>query len=193
MTMEPTAEQLHAFLASLGDVDECIDRLTRSRQGLLLLLDGVDDDILFRREDPESWSAGMVAEHVARAEHSAGRAIRWLRRRAEGEDLKAPDPRPGIRRADGRPVSPDLVAPRGGISREELLAMLDSSRRLVIEVVAEGRTLLDAPFTLHHPFFGELTGLGWLRMAAYHEPHHLAQVRSLLRSASGAEGEVRVS
>jgi hypothetical protein len=176
---------LQAFLATFGDVEQCVERLDGSRRDLLALVDGVGDEILFRQPTSEVWSVGLIAEHIARAEDSAARAIRWLRRRANGEELTPPPARPGTLRSDGRPLAPSLVEPRGGMSREEIVSMLDSSRRFMIEQAIESGPLLDASFTLFHPFFGELTGLGWVRVAAFHEPHHLKQARNVLDMVGG--------
>lgn len=49
-------------------------------------------------------------------------------------------------------------------------------QRLLLEVAESGERLSWPP-TYAHPFFGELTALGWLQTLAYHEQHHLQQLR----------------
>jgi hypothetical protein len=70
-----------------------------------------------------------------------------------------------------------VVSPGGGLTRQEVLARLADSRRMLEQQVELSRDVIDAPPTLAHPFLGDLTALGWLRMMSWHEPHHIEQLR----------------
>lgn len=112
----------------------------------------------------------MFLEHVALVEESTSRVMRRLRRIGQGEVLPPVSAQPG-EMVSGRPQAPEGVRPKGGLSREEVRALLARARATLL---AEAEQLDGAnPHTFPHPFFGPLTALGWLRAAAYHEAHHL--------------------
>jgi len=119
----------------------------------------------------------MVAEHVALVEDSTARVLRRLRRLAAGENLPPVPVKPGEFK-DGKPQAPEGVRPKGGLSLEEVLALLDRARAFLLEEVAKADP--QNPATFPHPFFGELNPLGWLRAAAYHEAHHLKALQASL-------------
>lgn len=109
----------------------------------------------------------MFLEHVALVEESTSRVMRRLRRLGQGEVLPPVPAQPG-EMVGGRPQAPEGVRPKGGLSREEVRALLEKARATLS---AEAEHLDEAN---PHPFFGPLTALGWLRAAAYHEAHHLS-------------------
>lgn len=119
----------------------------------------------------------MVAEHIALVEASTARVLRRLRRMRAGEALPPVQAVPGEFK-DGKPQAPEGVRPKGGLSLEEVLALLDRTRAFLLEEVAKADP--QNPATFPHPFFGELNPLGWLRAAAYHEAHHLKALQASL-------------
>lgn len=167
---------MESILTPYGDPDSCLAQLDSSRDRILALVTPLDDTAFFHRPDEETWSVAMVLEHIAMAESSAARTIRALARVANGGSLPAFHVEPGRRRPDGRPIAPDIVTPKGEMSREAVMAKLSDARESLHHQVREGRDLLDHEVTVPHPFFGDLNGLGWLRMAAYHEPSHIDQI-----------------
>ncbi len=169
------------MLGRLGDAEHCLKYMERSRRELLHLLESLTDEQLFARPEPEVWSPAETAEHVALVEESAGKVIRRLRKVALGE-AGAPPPLPaGQTRPDGRFLAPPQVEPQGGLSRAELLERLQTVRARVLAEVVESGEALPLPPTYGHPFFGELTALGWLQTLAYHEQHHLRQIQERLK------------
>jgi hypothetical protein len=148
--------------------EEVLARLAESRARLLRVLD-LEEAVLAQPVREGAWSPLMFMEHVALVEESTARVLRRLRRLAQGEALPPVPARPG-EVVEGRPQAPEGVRPRG-LSREEVRALLERTRAFLLE---EARGLDEAqPHTFFHPFFGELSALGWLRAAAYHEAHHL--------------------
>lgn len=119
------------------------------------------------------------AEHIALVEDSTARVLRRLRRVAAGESLPPVPFVPGEVR-DGKPQAPEGVRPKGGLSLEEVLALLARARAFLLEEPAQADP--QNPATFPHPFFGELNPLGWLRAAAYHEAHHLTALQEALSS-----------
>ncbi len=170
-------------LAGNPGVAECLAALEVSRRELLALLDGASDEALARRPAPDEWSAAMTAEHLALVEGSVARAIRYLRSVALRGETRQVTVEPGAMSAAGRPIAPPLVTPKGEMSRQEVLAALDASRAGLLDQVEAGRETIDDPASLPHPFFGPLNGLGWLRMAAFHEPHHMNQIAVAIAAA----------
>lgn len=164
-------------LARFGDAENCLRHLERSRQELLQLLASLPDETLFRRPEPEVWSPAEVLEHIALVEESAGKIIRRLRKVALGEAEPFPPSPPGQTRPDGRLLAPPPMEPKGGLTRAELLERLQSVRQRLLTEVAESGERLSQPPTYAHPFAGDLTALGWLQTLAYHERHHLEQIR----------------
>ncbi|WP_117237697.1 DinB family protein [Thermus sediminis] len=157
-------------LEAYGDKEEALAHLAQSRQALLARLRGAEASWLSTPLRPGAWTPLLVAEHVALVEDSTARVLRRLRRLAAGESLPPVPFVPGEFR-DGKPQAPEPVRPKGSLSLEEVLVLLEKARSFLLE---EAR-LLDPhnPATFPHPFFGPLTALGWLRAAAYHEAHHL--------------------
>lgn len=168
------------WLARFGDAENCLKHLERSRRELLRFVESLSDDQLFHRPGVEVWSVAEVLEHVSLVEESAGKIIRRLRKVALGEAEPFPPSPPGQTRPDGRPLAPPLMEPKGGLSRAALLERLQAVRERVLAEVAESGERLPHPPTYGHPFFGDLTALGWLQTLVYHERHHLRQIQERL-------------
>jgi hypothetical protein len=159
-----------ARLEDYGTWEEVLRRLEESRKALLIRLREAGPDWLSTPLREGAWTPLMVAEHVALVEESTARVLRRLRRVAAGEDLPPVPFVPGEFK-EGKPQAPEPVRPKGGLSLEEVLALLEKTRGLLLEEAEKADP--HNPATFPHPFFGELTALGWLRAALYHEEHHL--------------------
>jgi hypothetical protein len=157
-------------LDACGNKEEVLARLAQSRQALLAHLRGAEPSWLTAPLRPGAWTPLMVAEHVALVEDSTARVLRRLRRVAAGENLPPVPFVPGEFK-EGKPQAPEPVQPKGGLSLEEVLALLERARGFLLEEAEKADP--DNPATFPHPFFGPLTALGWLRAALYHEEHHL--------------------
>lgn len=162
-------------LEDYGTWEEALKRLEASREALLALLREADPAWLATPLREGAWTPLMVAEHVALVEDSTARVLRRLRRVAAGESLPPVPFVPGEFK-DGRPQAPEGVRPKGGLSLEEVLALLAKARTFLLEEAAQADPW--HPATFPHPFFGELTALGWVRAAAYHEVHHLRALQA---------------
>jgi hypothetical protein len=157
-------------LDAYGNKEEVLARLAQSRQALLAHLRGAEPSWLTVPLRPGAWTPLMVAEHVALVEDATARVLRRLRRVAAGENLPPVPFVPGEFK-EGKPQAPEPVRPKGGLSLEEVLALLERARGFLLEEAEKADP--DNPATFPHPFFGPLTALGWLRAALYHEEHHL--------------------
>ena len=173
----PTGE----FLSRFGDADNSLKHLERSRRELLDFVQNLSDEQLTTRLNPETWSPAEVLDHISLVEESASKIIRRLGKLARGEGEIFPPGPAGQTRPDGRLMAPALVQPKGGLGRAELLQRLKTVRERVIAEVNSTAERLPNPPTYGHPFFGELTALGWLQTLVYHERHHLKQIQDRLR------------
>lgn len=170
------------YLARFGDAANCCKHLERSRRELLAFLGSLSDEQLQNRLEPEVWSPAEVAEHIALTEESAGKVIRRLRKVIQEGAAHFPPVPPVQTRSDGRLIAPDAVQPQRVLPRGELLEHLHSIRERVIAEVEASGDLLESPTTYAHPFFGELTALGWLQTLVYHERHHLKQIQDRMKT-----------
>jgi hypothetical protein len=164
-------------------MDHCLKHLERSRRELLNFVESLSDQQLTTRPNPEIWSPVEVLEHISLVEESASKVIRRLRKVAKEEAEPFPPSVSGQIRPDGRPMAPPLTQPKGGLTRTEVLERLKTVRERVIAEVAQSGELLPNPPRYGHPFFGELTGLGWLQTLVYHERHHLKQIQDRLSTS----------
>ncbi|MDX2004613.1 MAG: DinB family protein [Meiothermus sp.] len=172
----------HQFLSRFGDAAHCLRLLERSQRELLSLLEGLTDPQLHARSAPEVWSPAEVIEHTAKTEDSFARVIRRLRRAAKGENLPAVPVPAGQLSAQGKPVAPEILQPKG-MNRAELEAALHNTRAFLLKEVRESGDLINHPATFTHMFFGEVNALGWLQCAVFHQRHHLDQIRERLGGA----------
>lgn len=168
------------FLERFGDKARCLRHLERSRLELLHQLEAIPEEAFFRQPSPEVWSVALLMEHVALAEGSFARVIRRLRRVAQGESLE-PVTVPAGEVKEGKAQAPAIIRPRGGLSKAQIAQLLAEQRAFLLGEVEKSGDLLEHPATFTHPFFGELNGLGWLQVAAFHERHHLSQIPSRLQ------------
>lgn len=164
-------------LSRFGDAETCLKHLARSRRELVGFVETLSDDDFFSSPAQGVWSAAEILEHVLKVEESGGKIIRRLRKVARGEAELPPGLPAGETRPDGRPLSPALTEPKGGLSRGELTAGLEACRTRLIAEVHQSGALIDQPPSYAHPFFRELTALGWLQSLVFHERHHLEQLR----------------
>jgi len=169
------------MLARFGEAESCLKHLEQSRRELLHFVDSLSDEQLFHRPIAEVWSPAEVLEHISLVEESAGKIIRRLRKVVLGEADPFPPPPAGQTRPDGRPLAPPLMHPQGGLARVALLERLQAVRERVLAEVAESGEGLPHPPTYGHPFFGDLTALGWLQTLVYHERHHHRQIQERLK------------
>ena len=168
------------FLSRFGDAAHCLRLLERSQRELLNLLNNLSDEQLHQQPSPQVWSPAEVIEHTAKAEDSFARVIRRLRRVAQGENLPAVTVPAGQLSAQGKPVAPEILQPKG-MGRSELEAALTSTRAFLLKEVEESGEQINHPATFTHIFFGEINALSWLQCAVFHQRHHLEQIKDRLK------------
>ncbi|MBS1912891.1 MAG: DinB family protein [Bacteroidetes bacterium] len=170
-------------LDGVGDADACLARLAASRGELLSILAVLSDDQFVWRPDQEVWSAGMIAHHIGMVEKGTARIVRMLGVASQrGTQLQVQVPQ-GRRREDGRMIAPASVTPPADAARRDIMDLLSISRMELLQAIGEHRSDLEGAATMDHPFYGPLTGLGWLRMITVHEEWHVEQLRRVQETA----------
>lgn len=92
----------------------------------------------------------------------------------------------GRERAGPSPVVTPSVPGRADASRDELLSLLDKSRRAIREAAARIEGNERQPCAMDHPLIGHLRCGEWLLFIGVHDCMHLEQLRGLLGADAGA-------
>ncbi|ADI14210.1 DinB family protein [Truepera radiovictrix] len=123
-----------------------------------------------------AWSPAEVTEHVLKISVSMSKTLYLLR---QGRATPPEAPRtPGVL-VEGRAQSPEFglpgepqpwsaLAPRWAAMRSRLLEEVDATTEW------HGRSWF-------HPYFGDLSALGWVQAAALHLAHHRKQLEAVAR------------
>lgn len=149
-------------------VDEVEPSLERAVERFIEELVGLDDERLHAPITEGGWSPAQYADHLYRVTllYTEG-----VRRAARGE--AAVEYERGWVTASGGLVSPPEGEPLEGRGRTELEYDLRSSTAALIDAVHQAVAGGAADRVSHvNPYFGPLTPLGCLQMAAVHARHH---------------------
>lgn len=120
---------------------------------------------------PGAWSPAQITEHVILISESISRLIYLLQQPTFPELPK----HTGVYQ-DGKKQAPSYAVPGAGSSWEDLQPRWEKVHHRLVQTV-EGVQDWDNPRTFPHPFFGELTLLQWVQMAAIHLLHHRRQMQ----------------
>lgn len=149
-------------------VDDAEASLTRAVERFLSDLAAVDDALLHAPVDGDGWSPAEYADHLYRVTLLYLHGVEGA---ARGEEPVVYER--GWRTDSGGLVSPPGGEPLSGRGREELADDLRSGSAALVAAVR--RAVADgAGERVSHvnPYFGPLTPLGCLQMAAVHAVHH---------------------
>ena len=135
----------------------------------------------------DGWTIPQVLEHLAMVEDGSGRIVAGIvkavreKGATETSDGSVRDSiaKYAIATDERRVRAPSMLHPTAGLTIEESVARLDTSRaRLKAALVAaSGLALQEASYP--HPLFGPLNGYQWALATAHHERRHLRQIRRL--------------
>ena len=162
-----------AFLARQGRSRADLEpRLNAVAESFLATLAALDAERLHESVAPGKWSPAQIAEHVGRANTLFARALEGA---LAGEPpLRMPRGRVS---EDGRPLAPAEEEPEGGLSLERLALELRAS----VARLQEAARALEAAGSLEEAcleqsFFGAMSGLEVVQLAAWHTRHHEKQL-----------------
>jgi hypothetical protein len=171
------------FRATQSDTLAAIlEKLSRSRTGLLSTADAVPAQQWNTRPGREQWSAAELTAHLITIEKAVVKLadritqgppqrVTFLRRfhlpmaLVESRILKRKTP---------LPYDPQLLC-----AKEEMLAGLRAARERTLAFIAEkeGRDL--SVYCYRHPLLGTLNLYEWFRMVASHEVRHTKQMKEI--------------
>ena len=169
---------------------ELLDYAELQRVALFAAVSLVPEPLRDRRNDPETWSAAEVLEHLHRVESG----ITWLLRRSVerakvsgldretelGSMLGSLD---ALRLQDRsrRINAPELVMPRGELTAAQGVAALMESRQGLVSLLQEADGLALGQITQAHPLLGPLNMYQWVLFVGQHEARHASQLQDIAR------------
>ena len=162
-----------AFLARQGtNLPELSERLNKVKADFEKTLNELGDDVFYKEVSPGKWSPAEIADHVVKANELFIRALETLA--SDASMVKMPR---GKVSDEGLPLSPQEEEPASDRDRADLARDLDAT---IIELVALGEASEAAgklaQTCLDQSFFGPMTGLEVLQLAAWHIRHHEKQL-----------------
>ena len=160
--------ELRARVAN-GDAPRLLTQQEAIGDALETVLRALPDELLRAPGGEEDWNVAQAFAHTTAARRFLAA---WAAMSAAGEwpSTDAPAVRPGI---PGRP----------GASREELLALLDKSRRSLRQSAAKIAGHETERCALEHPLIGRLRCGEWLLFVGVHDLMHLEQLHDLAGDA----------
>lgn len=140
-------------------------------------LQGVDDEVFYEPITPGKWSPAQIADHLVKANALFARALATP---TQGGDII--QMARGRVTEDGRPIAPQEEEPAPDQPRAELRAAFNTSFAELIRV-AQTSENADKLFEtcIYQSFFGPMTGLELLQLAAWHTRHHEKQLPNFER------------
>lgn len=153
-----------------GDAPRLLAEQERIGDALEAVLRELPEDLLRAPGGEEDWNVAQAFAHTTAARRFLGH---WA---ALDTDGSWPEHRP--------PTVIPSVPGRADATRDELLVLLDKSRRALREAAAriEGHELQEC--RMNHPLIGHLRCGDWLLFVGIHDLMHLEQLHGL--SATGA-------
>ena len=169
---------------------QLVSLLGSSRDELLQTVEGVTPTQWAFRPDAETWSIGMIAEHLCLTEVSLlGRAKYALRNAPDPDwEQKTGKKLEFIERVmpsrKGRARAPDGLVPRGERTLPDSLDEFKQLRAGTLQFVDQVNQPLKS-HTAEHPFpiFGTLNAHQWLIYIPWHTQRHVEQMRELMTHA----------
>lgn len=167
-----------AFLARQGatfkDLESRLKTVVATFTGAVELL---EDAIFYKPIVQDKWCPAEIADHVVKANKLFTRALKTALR---GDDI--------IQMARGRitdaglPISPREAEPLPTRERADLARALSETASELIEAARESHEAQKlADQCIDHAFFGPMTGLEVLQLAAWHIRHHEKQLPTFER------------
>ena len=177
---------VYAAGLSEGERGRALSELHASRKLFLDSLEGVSQTQWNFKPNPQAWSVGECAEHIALSEDMlfdlvtkkimASPADPSKRAEVKGKDevvLKT------IADRSHKAQAPEMLQPkRTFASREALIQHFRESRERLLEYVRTGQDDLRVHFA-PHPAAGLLDGYQWILLLSAHTARHTAQIQEV--------------
>jgi uncharacterized damage-inducible protein DinB len=170
-------------------LQEIWSEVESARASLLGSVAALPEAVFESRAGNGGWSVGEVVHHLCRMEELV---TSLLSRQAARAREKGIGPDPGgesllhsldhlrIEIVADRLMAPESVAPRAGLGKAELLAMLRESRARLRKTLDDAADVDLSRLQLPHPVFGRIDMYQWVLFIGKHEMRHLGQIQRIL-------------
>jgi hypothetical protein len=151
-----------------------------TRRDLLNEISLLSFDELNHKPDVNTWSIAQVCHHIAIAETSFAKAIRFGLKQTDSPQI---DPKPIHVLSDRtkKVKAPEIVIPsEERLDLQQIVNLLNECRSFFLHVLDQ----IDDPSVLakkavKHPLFGDLSLNQWAELAYLHEDRHIEQIKEL--------------
>lgn len=170
---EITAWYPKDFLLRQGQtLPEVLEHLNTATREVQRQLEASSEAALQQPVSAGRWSRAQIADHLVLANQLFSQAFQ--QRLTLGTVLEMER---GQVTDDGRAISPAAEEPRQGRTRDQLILDLQDSLFELVRLAqrASDQAVLET-VCIHQSFFGPMTGLELLRLAAWHVRHHGKQL-----------------
>jgi hypothetical protein len=163
------------------ELQEIILELKETRNELLGILSGLNEDELNLRKDSSSWSISQVCQHLIKTEELYIVAIRRGLRSQEDSFIEN-KPLEFLLDRSKKLEAPDIAKPTDEfLEYEEIIAKLHHSRQQLYDMLnsLEDPSMLSRRH-LKHPVFKEMLLIEWVRSLYLHEQRHIKQMNEII-------------
>ena len=173
-------------------VQEIVDYIEGERQALLAGVQNLSQAQLDFKPAPEQWSVGEILHHLHVVEKGLPKLYAMLLQKTAEAGFKPETAGSMLQSLDHKQLdvpnqklqAPKRVFPQAGIAKNELFALLKSSRQTLIDAVSQAGDYDLSEVKWPHPFFGDINFYQWILFVGKHEKRHLGQINRL-KAAQG--------
>jgi hypothetical protein len=157
-----------------------VKNLEETRQRLINEISLLSTDVLNEKPDPDTWSISQVCEHIALAEKSFAKAIRYGLKQEDNPKSEF-KPIHVLYDRTKKVKAPEMVIPSDEkLDLQEILDLLSESRSFFLEILGNvSDTAALSKKTVAHPLFGDLLLQQWAELVPFHEDRHIEQIKEI--------------
>ena len=157
------------------------DHLTETRNHLMNEIDSLNENLLNRKSNLESWSIAQVCHHLVLVEESTIKAIAWGLKAGEPTQLERKKVELLILDRTKKTLAPKIVEPdTKSFELQQIIDLLNDSRKKLNTLLntVEDKSML-AKKSVKHPALGELRLDQWIEQIYLHEQRHIEQIKEI--------------
>jgi hypothetical protein len=161
------------------------EKIDESLKQVLETIASVPEKDFNYRQNPETWSAGEVLEHLCILEELIYSLFSGPLEKTD----RSPDEKINLIRAtflnlDKKLNAPSPIGPTVGNKDYSSLINRYNTIRKKLKEAAETQDLNYLCLGFEHRFFGKLTKFEWLYFCYYHSLRHCEQIKNIFRNAN---------
>ena len=167
---------------------DLVEQLETTRVSLHAAVAAVAPELRQRRPAPDAWSVAEVLEHLAIIERRITQLITGFIAKARQSGLVEPNVPASIVQTismaafsdrSRKVVTPDKGLPTGALAADVAWQELETSRRELLGMLADAKSVDLSAMQHPHFIFGPLNGYQWLAFVVGHEVRHTDQIREI--------------